>query len=216
MKLEKRLGEHFDPEAWSGYESFKNYEHAGINLVEEINSLNPDLVIDVGCGKNRFKGHIQNLIGFDQSPFPFVDIVSTIQDINFREESADVCLGLGSIQFGTRDEVIADLEKVLSWIKPGGYLVMRTMNQWFHPNRDYPHWDHQYLWTREDVEELGKIYNLELIKGIWEDFVPAGIRGKQAGYKYKSSRLVWWWQKPGARKTCSINIDTCEIEENDV
>lgn len=214
MQLEKRLSEHFDPEEWIGHSVFKTYKYAGKNLVEEINALDPDLVIDVGCGKNRFKGHINNLIGFDQSPFPFVDIISTIQDINFREESADVCLGLGSIQFGTRDEVIKDLEKVLSWIKPGGYLIMRTMNQWLHPGRDYAHWDHQYRWTMEDIDELGKKYNLSLVKGVWEDFVPAGPRGQAAGHKYKSSRLVWWWQKPGDRKKQTINIDTCEIEDH--
>ena len=35
------------------------FKHSGDNLVEEINSLNPSLVIDAGCGINFFKGKIR-------------------------------------------------------------------------------------------------------------------------------------------------------------
>ncbi|HAI37401.1 MAG TPA: hypothetical protein DCM40_04300, partial [Maribacter sp.] len=40
------------------------FKHSGQNLVEEINKLNPGLVIDAGCGINFFKGKIKNLVGY--------------------------------------------------------------------------------------------------------------------------------------------------------
>jgi hypothetical protein len=79
------LKEKFEPTSWKGYEAFSQYKYAGMNLIKDINSLDPDLVIDAGCGHNRFKGHITNLIGFDQSPFPYIDIMASFDDINFTE-----------------------------------------------------------------------------------------------------------------------------------
>ena len=42
-----------------------DYEHTGWELANEINKLNPQKVLDVGCGYHPFKGRIQNLIGID-------------------------------------------------------------------------------------------------------------------------------------------------------
>ena len=41
------------------------FKHSGDNLVDEINKLNPKLVIDAGCGINFLKGKIKNLIGYE-------------------------------------------------------------------------------------------------------------------------------------------------------
>jgi hypothetical protein len=42
-----------------------DYEHTGWELAEEVNKLNPEKVLDVGCGYHPFKGRIQNIIGID-------------------------------------------------------------------------------------------------------------------------------------------------------
>jgi len=42
-----------------------DYNHTGWQLVEEVNRLNPQNVLDVGCGYHPFKGRIQNLVGID-------------------------------------------------------------------------------------------------------------------------------------------------------
>ena len=42
-----------------------DYEHTGWELAEEINKLNPERVLDVGCGYHPFKGRITNLVGID-------------------------------------------------------------------------------------------------------------------------------------------------------
>ena len=36
------------------------FKHSGKNWIKQINDLNPELVIDAGCGENFFKG--KNLI----------------------------------------------------------------------------------------------------------------------------------------------------------
>jgi len=192
---QERLAAKFNPERWDGYVAFQHYKHSGINLIEEINSLDPDLVIDVGCGHNRFKGHIKNLIGFDQQPFPMADLHSTIQEINFRPECADVLLILGSIQFGSKENVYKDFEKAVSWLKPGGHIVMRTLYEF--KEEELPYSDVHYVWTDDDIKYLQEKHNLIMTKGPYIDKAP------------KSSRLVWWWKKMGELTKYSIDPITC-------
>jgi hypothetical protein len=194
-EIKKRVLAKFNPVRWDGHVAFRHYTHSGMNLIDEVNALDPDLVIDVGCGHNRFKGHIKNLIGFDPQPFPMADIQSDIQSINFREESADVLLVLGSIQFGTKEDVANDFNKVVKWLKPGGYIVMRTLYEF--KEEEIPYSDVHYVWTDDDIKELGESNNLTMVKGPFVDKAP------------KSSRLVWWWQKPGQLKKYSIDPISC-------
>jgi hypothetical protein len=189
------LAKKFNPSTWDGFMAFQYYTHSGMNLIDDVNALDADLVIDVGCGHNRFKGHIKNLIGFDPQPFPMADIQSDIASINFRPESADVLLVLGSIQFGTRENVKQNLDKVVSWLKPGGVIVMRTLYQF--DTNTIPYADVHYVWTDKDIEEFGSSNKLTIIKGPFVDQAP------------KSSRLVWWWQKEGELKKYSIDPLTC-------
>lgn len=196
---QERLAAKFNPNRWDGYVAFQHYKHSGINLINEVNNLDPDLVIDVGCGHNRFKGHIKNLIGFDQQPFPMADLHSTIQDINFRSECADVLLILGSIQFGTQQNVYKDFEKAISWLKPGGYIVMRTLYEF--KEEELPFSDVHYVWTDKDIKYLQEKYNLTMTKGPYVDQAP------------KSSRLVWWWKKSGDLTRYSIDPITCKKME---
>lgn len=193
------LAKKFNPSTWDGFMAFQYYTHSGMNLIDDVNSLDADLVIDVGCGHNRFKGHIKNLIGFDPQPFPMADIQSDIASINFRPESADLLLVLGSIQFGTRENVKQNLDKVVSWLKPGGYIVMRTLYQF--DTSTIPYADVHYVWTDKDIEEFGASNKLTMIKGPFVDQAP------------KSSRLVWWWQKEGDLKKYSIDPLTCNRTE---
>jgi SAM-dependent methyltransferase len=204
--LQENLQDKFDPSYWGGFKAFRHYKYTGKNLIEEVNSLDPDLVIDVGCGHNRFKGHIKNLIGFDQEPFPFTDIVSSIENINFREHSADVVMALGSVQFGNRDFVKSQIKKISKWVKPGGFIVMRTMKDWFR-KEDYPHSDSHYIWSEDDINDIGNENSLEVYKGIYTEKIING-RGQLL-----STRLAWWYKAPGERKKYKITLDRCEINE---
>jgi hypothetical protein len=188
ITLRTDLEDKFSPNEWNGWKVFNQYKHTGKNLIDQVNSLKPKLVIDAGCGHNRFKGHIKNLIGFDQEPFPFVDIVSNIESINFRKESADVVLVLGSIQFGNKEFVKSQMKKVTSWVKPGGFIIMRTMKNWYRPE-PYPHQDAHYIWSLDDIKEIGLDNNLQVIRGVFTEKI------KSSNEQLLSTRLAWWYKK---------------------
>ena len=206
--LEEFLVDTFDPSKWGKHRKSLTSANTGLNLINEINALNPNLVIDAGCGHNVFKGHIQNLIGFDIVEYPFVDIVSPIENINFRKESADVVLALGSIQFGDKQKILDNTSKILSWVKPGGYVVMRVMKEQFHFGvYGEELLNYRYFWSEEDIVEITKLHNIEIFKEpvIEDDLDRKGnLRGR---------RLVWWWKKPGKLKYYSIDPKTSEIKE---
>jgi hypothetical protein len=205
-ELSSKLQDKFNPVTWKGFKAFEYYTHSGINLIDEVNNLDPDLVIDVGCGHNRFKGHIKNLIGFDQSPFPFVDMVCDIQDANFRPNCADVVIALGSVQFGNKELVKSQMKKIVSWVKPGGYIIMRTMKDWY-GDYDYPHSNAHYIWSYEDVSEISNENNLEIFKEIHVEEI------KNSSGNVLSTRLTWWWRKSGTLKKYQIDPFTCNIKE---
>lgn len=200
--LNNILADKFNPSSWLGWNAFAHYKYTGINLIEEINALDPDLVIDVGCGHNRFKGHIQNLIGFDQQSFPFADIVANIEDIEFREGSADVVLALGSIQFGSRDLVRLHFAKIAKWVKPGGFVVMRTFRSSTTP---YSLEDVHYIWTDKDIVDIGAEQGLSVIKGPFVENIV------DSNNTVTSTRTAWWYQKPGTLEKYKIDPLSCKV-----
>ena len=115
---------------------FNENKHTGINndlkkniakeLVQFVNSLDPQLVIDAGCGLNPLKGKIQNLIGFDPVDNDGVDIIATIETAQFDAESADVVLALGSINYHDEDVIVNKINIVKEWLKPNGLLIMKS------------------------------------------------------------------------------------------
>ena len=56
--LSERYTHRFFSEMWRPRTS--EYDHSGWALIEEINKLNPENVLDVGCGYHPFKGRIKN------------------------------------------------------------------------------------------------------------------------------------------------------------
>ena len=188
----RNMQEVFNPKTWKAGK--EDLLLAGKkDLMEEVNNLESSLVIDAGCGHNVFKGKIKNLIGFDISNFPNADFVSSIQDAEFENESADVVLALGSVQFGNKTDVYEDVAKLVSWVKPGGYIVMRArMDQNFLPldKRNSPRKSFQYFWSEDDINFLSEKHNLSIVKGPRVKESPAGKENE-----FRCHRLFWWWSK---------------------
>ena len=95
----------------------KKWKYSGVALIDEVNSLKPRAVLDVGCGYNEFKGKIDNLIGID----PYNDRadlqVSTL-DYN-TAQTFDVIMCLGSINFGSREKIIAEVGRCVDLLADG-------------------------------------------------------------------------------------------------
>lgn len=203
------LSKTFDPTTWNGDSYQKNSRFD--EMYQEINLLNPTLVIDAGCGRNIHKEYIKNLVGFDASPFPEADYHFTILDATFETESADAVLCLGSVQFIDKDYIVKNMEKIISWVKPGGLLVMRVVyaddfvtNYWktYSPNS----LSMRCLWNDELRNYITKKHNLEYKIVPWQYQSEIDEKNHNKKYKeYRSTeqvkakqqcrRLCWTWRK---------------------
>jgi hypothetical protein len=102
----------------------KKYKYSGLSIVDEVNSMCPRAVIDVGCGYNEFKGKIHNLTGID--PWNHrADIQTSV--VNFiPEEKYDVAICLGSINFGSTDKIVNEMTAVTNLLGEGGLMYFRV------------------------------------------------------------------------------------------
>ena len=135
-----------------------DYEHTGWDLADEINKLNPERVLDVGCGYHPFKGRINNLIGID----PYnncADYEVDILDYKVKPESHDVIIALGSINFNSRDEIEQRFAHCVSLLKQGGKFYLRANPGITHRTGPYVE---IFPWTFEVVNEFAERYNLHL------------------------------------------------------
>ena len=135
-----------------------DYEHTGWELADEINRLNPQKVLDVGCGYHPFKGRIQNIVGID----PYnncADYEVDILDYRVRPESHDVIIALGSINFNSKDEIEARFSHCVDLLKTGGKFFLRANPGITHKTGPYVE---IFPWTFEVVNEFAEKYNLHL------------------------------------------------------
>ena len=102
----------------------KKWKYSGLALIDEVNNLKPRAVLDVGCGYNEFKGKIDNLIGID----PYNDLADfETGTLDYKtDEKFDVILCLGSVNFGTRDKIIAEIKKCVELLADGGTMFFRV------------------------------------------------------------------------------------------
>ena len=108
-------------------DSYNIRNHDIINVIyDRLNALNPELVIDVGCGHNFNKEKVQNLIGFDAMPYPNADMCCTILQAPFEENCADAIIAFSSMQMLNEEYRLECYEKIISWVKPNGLMEMRT------------------------------------------------------------------------------------------
>ena len=135
-----------------------DYEHTGWELADEVNKLNPEKVLDVGCGYHPFKGRINNLIGID----PYnncADYEVDILDYKVKPESHDVIIALGSINFNSREDIEQRFAHCVSLLKPGGRFFLRANPGITHRTGPYVE---IFNWTFEVVNEFAETYNLKL------------------------------------------------------
>lgn len=154
--LSERYTHRFFAEMWKPRTG--DYDYTGWTLVDEVNALNPDSVLDVGCGYHPFKGRIHNLVGID----PYnncADYEVDILDYKVRAESHDVILALGSINFNSRDEIEQRFAHCVGLLKTGGKFYLRANPGIAH--RTGPYVD-VFAWSFEVVNQFAEIYNLRL------------------------------------------------------
>ena len=143
---------------WSD-SSFDSYKWSGYRLIEEINSQNPESVLDVGCGFNRLQGKIKNLIGID--PYnDYADMKISLEE--YQGDPVDVVLCLGSINFGDEDTIDSQMEVLDSiWKKRAYFRVNPGLEHTWNDKKDWKGivW---YQWNAHKIYKICDKYNYTL------------------------------------------------------
>jgi hypothetical protein len=138
----------------------KKWKYSGLALVDEVNSLKPRAVLDVGCGYNEFKGKIDNLTGID----PYNDKADLqVSTLEYRtDQKFDVMLCLGSVNFGSRDKIIAEVGRCVDLLEDGGTMFFRV-NPGVQHDKSEAKWIEFYAWNVPFIIELSEMFNLKIL-----------------------------------------------------
>jgi len=138
----------------------KKFKYSGLAIIDEVNAMNPDNVIDIGCGYNEFKGKIKNLIGID----PYNDRADIdVHTLDYKPDiQFDVAICLGSINFGSSDKILNELENVVNMVKPGGMLYFRV-NPGIQHDRPAAKWINFYDWDPVFISNSAQYLNCDVL-----------------------------------------------------
>ena len=138
----------------------KKFKYSGLAIIDEVNAMNPDNVIDIGCGYNEFKGKIQNLTGID----PYNDRADiSIHTLDYKPDvEYDVAICLGSINFGSSDKILGELENVVGMVKSGGFLYFRV-NPGIQHDKPAAKWINFYDWDPVFISNAAQYLNCDVL-----------------------------------------------------
>jgi len=151
--IDKAIMETYFSSVWQP--KTKKYKYSGLSIIDEVNALKPRSVVDLGCGFNEFKGKIENLVGVDAYNHK-ADIQSTITDYN-PQEKHDVAICLGSVNFGSPDNVFFELAHIVSnVVNPGGLIFFRGNPGKMHEASE-ARWIDFFEWTPEFIVNTARV-----------------------------------------------------------
>src|SRR6056300_69122 len=158
----------------------KKWKYSGLALIDEVNNLKPRAVLDVGCGYNEFKGKINNLIGID----PYNDQADLkVSAMEYKtDKKFDVILCLGSVNFGSRDKIIAEVGRCVNLLAEGGTMFFRV-NPGIQHDRPEARWIEFFAWNVPFIIELAEMFNLQVLD-IRDD------TNRRKYFVYKKSRQI--------------------------
>jgi len=155
-ELDERYLARFFGEIWKP--RTEGFSYSGWAIVDEINKQNPKAVLDFGCGYNQFKGRVNNLVGID----PYnncADYMVDILDFKVPDNSYDVIMALGSLNFNSEDEIRLRFKRMVDLLTANGRIYIRANPGISHKNGPYVD---IFPWSFEVAFELAKEYNLDL------------------------------------------------------
>ena len=158
-RIDDKVLERYFSEVWQS--RTKKYKYSGLTLIDEINNLNPKAVLDVGCGFNEFKGKIHNLIGID----PYnnkADIEVKIQDYT-PTQLFNVIVCLGSVNFGSTDKILTELECIVNITAPNGKIYFRVNPGLSHTPPE-SEWITFYPWTPTFIINSADVLGVDVLE----------------------------------------------------
>ena len=165
----------------------------GPQMIEEINSFNPELVIDLACGAHPYKDVINNIVGLDITPHQDVDYNYDFCATPFKDNVADVILCMNGFAFYKENRAVFDEIKRIA--KPGAKVYCRTSNIVFVK---------QQLSGQAYINTVGKergfTYFHPLEKATFSDpndigvYFPSTKKNPAKPDAWHRIRWVWTWQ----------------------
>ena len=138
----------------------KKWKYSGLALINEVNALKPRAVLDVGCGYNEFRGKIDNLIGID----PYNDKADLeVSTLEYKtDQRFDVILCLGSVNFGSKDKITAEVGRCINLLAEQGTMFFRV-NPGVQHDKPEADWIEFFAWNVPFIIELAEMYKVKVI-----------------------------------------------------
>ena len=145
----------------------KRFTASGSDLIAKVNALNPERVLDIGCGYNLLKGKILNLWGIDpynSNADQMIDIMDmeNIYDVKTGRYGYDVVLCLGSINFGSEEDIKEKIAKAVSLCRLDGHIFWRV-NPGITHTKDDAEWIDFFEWSPEKLEEFAEQHDCDCV-----------------------------------------------------
>jgi len=154
--MQEQLNNYFSTH-WRG--QFNQYSFTGPSLAKKIHTN--EWVLDVGCGVNPYKNLILNLIGIDPA-FMQADVMTTIEDFK-TDRRFDVALCLGSINFGTEENIKNQIKCVVNLLKPTARIYWRVNpGRKDHGNKEC-HDLSFFPWNKKLLEEFANEFGFKAV-----------------------------------------------------
>lgn len=141
---------------------FKNYwKPSSVYAFSSPNTIaskikDDEWLLDVGCGKNPFKGLVKNVVGIDPA-FDEADVKITIEDY-VADRRFDVATCLGSINFGTELDIHKQITSVCDWLKSKSRIYWRVNpGRQDHANEVCKQIDF-YPWSEAELKRFADLY----------------------------------------------------------
>lgn len=157
---------------WKG--NTKEFSMSGHDqIAKKISDLNPKHILDVGCGYNSLKQYMQTKGMLDNTEFVGIDPFNNNADImqgicqywhENQDKQYDTVLALGSINFGTKDKILQEIDCLDKLTAPGGYQFWRVNPGLLHDCPEFPliNLVDFYPWDKAFIDSIANIYNYEI------------------------------------------------------
>lgn len=141
-------------------------KNSGQKLIDRMQKQQWETWLDVGCGENKYKRYFGDRVtGID--PYnELADIKTDVMSYN-PDFQYDIVSAFGSINFGDRAVIEPQVEKVVSFCKPGGTIFWRCNPGITHDDPDNKaYWIDFFEWSEELIYEFADKFGctVEVIK----------------------------------------------------
>lgn len=162
----------------------------GPSMIDEINSFNPSLVVDLACGIHPYKNAIKNIVGIDITETQDVNYICSFCNTPFKDNVADVILCLNGYAFKERNkEVFSEIKRIA---KNGARVYCRAGNKAFLTSNI-----HGPDYINAVTEEYGFAFFHDLKNASYTSREDKGIYFKKDGNHPIESKMrmrwVWTW-----------------------